>query len=109
MPPSEFESLHNVPLDKGMHVRVRFLTYFYCGDLMEPKYKLGQKVIIKPVKNLTLSARDSDIGQYAGQSGIVTDYYWLRPNMGEVFYIYTVKIGDDEKEIVLYEDEMEAD
>jgi len=29
--------------------------------------------------------------------------------MGEVFYIYTVKIGDDEKEIVLHEDEMEAD
>ncbi|MBA7474075.1 hypothetical protein ES705_41778 [subsurface metagenome] len=92
-----------------MHVRVLFTAYFYRGDLMEPKYKLGQKVIIKPVKNQTLSARDSDIGQYAGQSGIVTDYYWLRPNMGEVFYIYTVKIGDDEKEIVLHEDEMEAD
>ncbi|GAJ23321.1 unnamed protein product, partial [marine sediment metagenome] len=29
---------------------------------MEPKYKLGQKVIIKPVKNQLSSARESDIG-----------------------------------------------
>ena len=76
---------------------------------MEPKYKLGQKVIIKPVKNQSLSARGSDIGRYAGQSGIVTDYYWLRPNAGGVFYIYTVKIGDSQKEIVLHEDEIKAD
>ena len=76
---------------------------------MEPKYKLGQKIIIKPVRNQTLSARDSDIEQYAGQSGIVTDYYWLRPNTGEVFCIYTVKIGDSQAEIVLHEDEMGTD
>ena len=75
---------------------------------MEPKYKLGQEVIIKPVKNQTLSARESDIGQYAGQLGIVTDYYWIRPNTGEVFHVYTVKIGGSEKEIVLHEDEMKA-
>ncbi len=75
---------------------------------MEPKYKLGQEVIIKPVKNQTLSARESDIGQYAGQRGIVTDYYWIRPNTGEVFYVYTVKIRGSEKEIVLHEDEMKA-
>ncbi len=76
---------------------------------MEPKYKLGQKVIIKPVKNQLSSARESDVGQYAGQSGIVTDYYWIRPSAGEVFFVYTVKIGDSEKEIVLHEDEMKAD
>ena len=76
---------------------------------MGTKYKLGQRVIIKPVKNQSSSVRDSDIGQYTGQSGIVTDYYWIRPNAGRVFYIYTVKIGDGEKEIVLHEDEMEAD
>ncbi len=75
---------------------------------MEPRYKLGQEVIIKPVKNQTLSARESDIGQYAGQRGSVTDYYWIRPNTGEVFYVYTVKIGDSEKEIVLHEDEIQA-
>ncbi len=82
---------------------------FYRGDLMEPKYNIGQRVIAKPARSQSLSARDSDIGQYAGQSGIVTDYYWIRPNAGEVFFIYTVKMGEDQEEIVLYEDEMEAE
>ncbi len=76
---------------------------------MESKYKIGQRVIAKPVKNQTLSARDSGIAQYAGQSGIVTDYYWIRPSAGQVFYIYTVKMGDGQEEIVLYEDELDAD
>ncbi len=76
---------------------------------MESKYKIGQRVIAKPVKSQTLSARSSGIEQYVGQSGIVTDYYWIRPNAGGVFFIYTVKMGDGQEEIVLYEDEMEAD
>jgi len=76
---------------------------------MEPKYKIGQRVIAKPVQNQSLSARDSDIGQYAGQSGIVTNYYWIRPNAGQVFFIYTVKMGERQAEIVLYEDEIQAD
>ena len=75
---------------------------------MESTYQLGQEVIIKLVKNQTLSARESDIEQYAGQRGIVTDFYWLQPNTGGVFYVYTVKIRDSEKEIVLNEDEMKA-
>ena len=76
---------------------------------MEPKYKIGQRVIAKLVKSQSLSARDSGIEQYAGQSGIVTDYYWIRPSAGGVFYIYTVKMGESQEEIVLYEDEMKAD
>ena len=76
---------------------------------MEPKYKIGQRVIAKPVKSRTLSARDSGIEQYAGQSGIVADYYWIRPDASEVFFIYTVKMGDGQEEVVLYEDEMQAD
>jgi len=75
---------------------------------MEPKYKIGQKVIINLVKNQSSSARESDIKQYAGQSGSVTDYYWIRPSAGGVFYVYTVKIGEGQKEIVLHEDEMKA-
>ena len=75
---------------------------------MEPKYKIGQKVIINAVKNQSSSARESDIKQYAGQSGIVADYYWIRPSAGGVFYVYTVKIGNSQKEIVLHEDEMKA-
>lgn len=76
---------------------------------MEPKYQIGQKVIVKQFKTKLPSARDSDIGQYAGQSGTVTNYYWISPNRGEVFYIYTVKISTSQKEIVLHEDEIEAD
>ena len=76
---------------------------------MVAKYQTGQKVTITPVKNPHLSPRDSDIGRYAGQGGIVTDYYWISPNTGEVFYVYTVRIGDSQEEIVLHEDEMEAD
>ena len=76
---------------------------------MESKYIIGQRVIAQPVKGQTLSTRDSDVERYAGQSGIVADYYWIRPNAGEVFFIYTVKMGEDQEEIVLYEDEMETD
>jgi len=76
---------------------------------MEPKYKIGQRVIAKLVKSQSLSARSSGIEQYAGQSGIVTDYYWIRPDAGEVFFIYTVKMGESQEEIVLYEDEIQAD
>ena len=76
---------------------------------MEPKYKLGQKIIAKPVQDESLSTRDTGIEQYAGQSGIVTNYYWIRPRTGKVFFIYTVKIGDGQEEIVLHEDEMKAD
>ncbi len=82
---------------------------FYRGDLMESKYKVGQRVIAKPVKRQALSARDSSIEQYVGQSGIVTDYYWIRPDAGQVFFIYTVKMGDGQEEVVLYEDEIQAD
>jgi len=76
---------------------------------MEPKYQIGQNVIIKPVKDQPQSARDSDIGQYAGQRGTVTNYHWISPRAGEVFYIYTVQLGPRQKEIVLHEDEIEAD
>ncbi len=76
---------------------------------MESKYLIGQRVIAKLDKSQELSARGSSIEQYVGQSGIVTDFYWIRPDAGEVFFIYTVKMGDGEEEIVLYEDELEAD
>ncbi len=76
---------------------------------MEPRYKVGQRIIAKPVQDESLSTRDAGIEQYAGQSGIVTNYHWIRPHAGKVFFIYTVQIGDGQKEIVLHEDEMEAD
>ena len=76
---------------------------------MEPKYKIGQKVIIKQFKTKSASVRDSDIGQYNGQSGAVTNYYWISPNWNQVFYIYTVRIGTIQKEIILHEDEIRAE
>lgn len=76
---------------------------------MTPQYKIGQKVIITPVKNQLLSPRDSNLEPYAGQVGEVTDYHWIRPNTANVaFYIYTVRIGAGQKEAVLHEDELEA-
>ena len=75
---------------------------------MESKYKVGQRVIATPVKNQTLSARDSGIERYTGQSGTVTGYYWIRPNAGRVFFIYTVEMEEGRERIVLYEDEIQA-
>lgn len=75
---------------------------------MVPKYRTGSKIIIKAVKDEAASARDSDIARYSGQTGTVTNYHWISPMPGTVFYIYTVKIDNIQKEIVLHEDELEA-
>ena len=72
----------------------------------KPKYEIEQKVIITPVKPQHLTPRDADIEGYAGRSGKITDYYWITLTRGEVFYIYSVQVGD--KEIVLHEDEIES-
>lgn len=73
---------------------------------MAAKYEIGQKVAITPVKNQHLSPRDSNIELYAGEIGEVIDYYWIRPNRGEAFYIYKVRMETDRKEVVLHEDEL---
>ena len=74
---------------------------------MPPKYVIGQKVIVTPVKNQQLSVRDADIETYAGQSGKVVDYHWISISKGEILYLYTVQIGAGDKELVLHEDEVE--
>jgi len=71
------------------------------------RYEIGQKVIIRPVSDQPLSLRESDLESYAGQIGEVSNYYWISPRTGKVFYIYTVRIGTDYKEVILYEDEIE--
>ena len=79
------------------------------SNSMAPKYEIGQKVIIRPVNNRNLSPRGSELEQYAGQSGEVTDYYWISLDRGtKVFYIYTVRIGGGHQEVVLHEDELEV-
>ena len=75
---------------------------------MTAKYETEQTVIIRPVVGERLSPRDADIEPYAGQVGKVADYYWISKGTGtEVFYIYTVRIEPDGKEVVLHEDELE--
>lgn len=75
---------------------------------MAPKYKTGQKVVITPIKNQNLSRRDFGLEPYAGQIGEVIHYYWLSPTRGEVFYIYTVRMETDGKEVVVHEDELKS-
>ena len=77
------------------------------GNPMPAKYEIGQRVTITPVSEQSLSTRDSDLRQHAGLTGEVTNYYWMRPPTGEVFYLYIVRIGSSNKEIVFYEDEIE--
>lgn len=73
-----------------------------------PKYMVGQKVIVQPVSEQGATQRENDISLYAGQVGEVADYHWISPRTGQVFYIYTVRVGVNKKEVVVYEDELEA-
>jgi len=75
-------------------------------NVIKPRYVKGQKVIIKPVSEKGLTQRENDINLYAGQVGEVTNYYWISPRTGQIFYIYNVRVGKERKEIVVYEDEM---
>ena len=73
---------------------------------MSAEYEIGQKVTITSVSEKSLSPRDSDLRQYAGLTGEITDYYWIQPPTGEVFSLYTVRVSTSNKEIVLYGDEI---
>ncbi|MFC1949177.1 hypothetical protein ACFLW0_03285 [Chloroflexota bacterium] len=69
-------------------------------------YEIGQKVAIKSVSEQDLSVRTAALQPYVGQIGEITNYHWIEPPNGKVFYLYTVQVGDSDKEIVLYEDEI---
>ena len=73
---------------------------------MNPKFRVGQKVMLQLMENSTDVFRDSTLEQYADHIGHVTNYYWISPSPGEIFYIYTVKFEPDNTEIVLHEDEI---
>ncbi len=74
---------------------------------MPTKYEIGQRIVIKPVSEQDLSVRESAIRPYVGQTGEISDYHWIEPPTGQVFYLYTVRVGTGDKEIILYEDEIE--
>jgi hypothetical protein len=74
---------------------------------MVPRYAKGQKVMVKLIRSKRLSPRDSALERYMGQIGEVVDYHWVSLEQGlRVFYLYTIRIGEDEKEVVLHEDEL---
>ncbi len=77
------------------------------NNVVKPRYARGQKVIIKPVSESGLSQRENDINKYAGQVGEISKSYWISPRIGQLFYIYNVRVGTDKREIVVYEDEMQ--
>jgi len=72
---------------------------------MPASYEVGQEVQIKPVVERGPSLRDVTV-PYVGKTGIVSNYYWIAPPSGEIFYLYTVRINHSNKEIVVYEDEI---
>lgn len=73
---------------------------------MSAAYEIGDEVLIKQVNEQSLSIRESALRPYAGQTGKISNYHWIEPPTGEVFYLYTVRVGNTNKEIVLYEDEI---
>jgi hypothetical protein len=91
-------------IDKTV-AHVYYLRQSHIGSPMAQKYEIGQKVRIRPAKPEQLTPRDADIAGYAGRSGQINDYYWITLSRGEIFYVYSVQVGD--KEIVLHEDEIE--
>jgi hypothetical protein len=73
---------------------------------MNAKYEIGRRVIVKPVKSHQAS-RDAALDPYTGKIGVIANYYHIQPTGREVFYLYVVRIKDEEKELVLYEDELQ--
>jgi len=73
---------------------------------MRAKYRIGQKVRIKPVNESPL--RESALDSYTGKIGEVVGSYWISPRTGAVFFIYTVRTGARGEKLVLYEDEIEV-
>ena len=75
---------------------------------MATRYEIGQKVIIKQANNPASPVRDCTVEPYSGQVGEISNFHWILPPAGEIFYIYTVQVGKGHDEIILYEDEIQS-
>ncbi len=73
---------------------------------MAARYDIGRRVTVKPVKSQH-DLRDAVLEPYTGKIGVIANYYHIQPTGREVFYLYVVRIKDEEKDIVLYEDELQ--
>ena len=73
----------------------------------KPRFAKGQKVIIKPVSEGGLTQRENSVNEYAGQTGEISNFYWISPRIEQIFFITGVQVQSKEakKEIVVYEDE----
>jgi hypothetical protein len=88
------------------------VSYYHAQMMMQnktgkPRYVKGQKVIIRPVSEQGATQREYNVNEYAGKVGEISNYYWISPRIGQIFFIYNVRVGKDRKEIVVYEDELE--
>jgi len=70
-------------------------------------YEIGEEVLIKPASKQGLSIRESTLTPYTGQTGKIINYHWIMPPTGEVFYLYTILVDNGDKELILYEDEIQ--
>jgi hypothetical protein len=73
---------------------------------MNPKYEVGQEVVVKYDEARNDLSRDSTLEQYIDQVGKVTHYYWISPRAGDIFYLYMVRFPTSNKDVVLHEDEI---
>ncbi len=46
------------------------------------------------------------MGRYAGKIGIIADYHWIQPPGRVRFFLYTVRLEGENRDIILYEDEL---
>ena len=74
---------------------------------VKPRFIKGQKVIIKPVDEKGTTRREYSVNEYAGQVGEISDFFYISPRTGQIFFIYNVRVGRERKEVVVYEDELE--
>ena len=83
---------------------------FARSSTMPPKYGKGQTVIIMPIKEQHLGSKDYRLEPYKGMTAEVADYYWINAGSGvpRICYIYRVRIRDENKEVVVHEDEIKA-
>ena len=75
---------------------------------MAPRFQQGQRVVINPANVAGSSLRETELSRFAGQIGVVKDYYWITLDRGmSMFYIYNVQMESGNHEMVLHEDELE--
>ena len=88
------------------------ISYYHAQMMMQnktgtPRYSKGQKVIIKPVAEKGVTQREYNVNEYAGRVGEISNFYWISPRTGQIFFIYNVRVGKERKQIAVYEDELE--